>query len=71
MMSDCSRCWETPCCCGWDYRHNDVEYLERMKVIFERAAQFKKEHPNAVFSSWIDKYTDDDMAYIKFVSGGR
>lgn len=20
MMSDCIKCWETPCRCGWDYR---------------------------------------------------
>jgi len=19
MMSDCERCWSTPCLCGWDY----------------------------------------------------
>lgn len=20
-MSDCIRCWETPCVCGWEYRN--------------------------------------------------
>jgi hypothetical protein len=20
-MSDCIKCWETPCSCGYDYRH--------------------------------------------------
>jgi hypothetical protein len=20
-MSDCEKCWETPCSCGWDYRN--------------------------------------------------
>lgn len=21
MLSDCEKCWESPCRCGWDYRH--------------------------------------------------
>ena len=20
-MSDCEKCWSTPCLCGWEYRH--------------------------------------------------
>ncbi len=20
MLSDCEKCWDTPCTCGWDYR---------------------------------------------------
>lgn len=20
-MSDCEKCWDTPCSCGWGYRH--------------------------------------------------
>ena len=20
-MSDCEKCWDTPCTCGWDYRN--------------------------------------------------
>ena len=24
-LASCSKCWDTPCVCGWDYRHLDVE----------------------------------------------
>lgn len=25
MLSDCSKCWETPCVCGHGYRNDSVE----------------------------------------------
>jgi len=28
-FSDCERCWDTPCTCGWDYREWSLE--ERIK----------------------------------------
>ena len=28
-MSDCLKCWETPCSCGYDYRHlTDSQFNE-------------------------------------------
>jgi len=30
MMSDCEKCWNTPCDCGWGYR-NDVK-IRRIKL---------------------------------------
>jgi len=29
-MSDCEKCWNTPCTCGWDYHNNTKK--ERMKL---------------------------------------
>lgn len=23
-LSDCSKCWDTPCTCGWGYRFMDI-----------------------------------------------
>ena len=28
-MSDCEKCWDTPCGCGWDYRNwSDSRFSE-------------------------------------------
>jgi hypothetical protein len=27
MLSDCSKCWDTPCTCGWDYKGYTIEGL--------------------------------------------
>ena len=29
-MSDCIKCWETPCCCGHEWRERDLVYLQKM-----------------------------------------
>jgi hypothetical protein len=25
-LSDCEKCWDTPCTCGWDYRRRSEQY---------------------------------------------
>ena len=28
-LTDCEKCWSTPCDCGWEYRHmNDEEFAK-------------------------------------------
>ncbi len=28
-LSDCEKCWDTPCTCGWGYRdYSDMEFAE-------------------------------------------
>jgi len=24
-LSSCEKCWDTPCTCGWEYRHYSIE----------------------------------------------
>lgn len=35
-MSDCSRCWETPCVCGYDYKDRPNEYIIDMYKMFKK-----------------------------------
>jgi hypothetical protein len=32
-MSDCPKCWDNPCECGWEYRHWPRERRERMAAV--------------------------------------
>lgn len=53
-LTDCEKCWSTPCDCGWEYRHiNDEEfakfiariltYKEDKIAILEKAISIVKE----------------------------
>jgi hypothetical protein len=33
-LSDCPKCWNTPCDCGHDYKDWSVEALEKMATLF-------------------------------------
>ncbi len=67
MLSDCIKCWNTPCTCGWELRHYSISYLERQKGLIERAIQFKKEHPHVQFHNDFDANAWDE-AFYKFVT---
>ncbi len=66
-LSDCVKCWDTPCTCGWDYRNYSVEYLKKRKRLFEKIIEFKEQNPNANFSECMRDETKDDKAFIKFI----
>jgi hypothetical protein len=29
-LSDCPKCWDTPCTCGYEFRNSSPEYKETM-----------------------------------------
>ena len=34
-MSDCEKCWDTPCVCGWDYNQKSDKWLADMRDMFQ------------------------------------
>jgi hypothetical protein len=35
-LSDCAKCWDTPCHCGYEYRDYKIEFLIKMRDLFQR-----------------------------------
>ena len=35
-LSDCEKCWNTPCTCGWDYKNYGTEALTKMRDMFQQ-----------------------------------
>lgn len=47
-MSDCEKCWETPCRCGHDYKRWSIDDLRELlsavkKVLKSKVARAKKQ----------------------------
>jgi len=35
-LSDCEKCWDTPCTCGYSYSRRPLAYLVQMRDLFQR-----------------------------------
>ena len=65
-LSDCIKCWDTPCTCGWDYRNYSIENLKERKRLLEKVIKFKKKFPDAKFSECMGDETIDDKTFMEF-----
>ena len=45
-MSDCEKCWETPCCCGWDYRNWGYNRIKSLIDVLQ--SELDKRNPSDV-----------------------
>lgn len=66
-LSDCTHCWMTPCECGWDYRNYSIETLQERVGMFAMILAFKRRNPDAVFSTFSEKETEDDRRFMEFI----
>lgn len=66
-LADCIKCWDANCSCGWDYRHWEIERLKNRRNIFNKIIEFKTQNPNAKFSNFLEKETEDDKRFAKFM----
>ena len=58
MLSDCEKCWDTPCLCGHNYRHlsskDILDIVEALVNIVAKRNNEGEEQPN-----WIDSCLSD------------
>ena len=46
-MSDCIKCWDTPCTCGYEWKkYNTIEQLEEHIKMIQKIIDEKKEEQN-------------------------
>ncbi len=69
-LSDCIKCWDTPCSCGWEYRRYLKQPLEDKIELFKLILKYKNDHPDAIFSDgWYSKTeTEDDIALMHILN---
>lgn len=53
-MSDCDLCWNTHCCCGWNYRNWKLTNLLQFKHMIQVVIDYKMNIPD-------DKIDDEDF----------
>lgn len=52
-MSDCERCWDTPCTCGWDYKDWSLTRLIEQRDMLNKLIEGK--HKRSVKDKALDK----------------
>lgn len=68
-MSDCDKCWDTPCTCGWDYRTWHVEALEQHVQMLQYVISWRKEHPDDKFSNnYNDSEPEGDRKFRDYIN---
>lgn len=65
-LSDCSKCWNTPCTCGWNYRKYSVSDLTKIRDMFDSIIKWKSDHPDAKFGSYRFQ-TEDDNDFTEYM----
>lgn len=45
-MSDCVKCWETPCVCGHDYKDRSTEWIEDLIRVLQKVLDERKNGRN-------------------------
>jgi len=71
-MSDCGKCYNTPCTCGWRYRNWSMENLHKLSMVITYVRNFKRMNPDAIFSTFDhNPMTEDDKKLLEYFKFGR
>ncbi len=60
-MSDCIKCWNTPCSCGWNYKDYSKERLS--KYIAEITQYRSKKDAKAIIEKALNEVDNIDKWY--------
>ena len=64
-LSDCLKCWDTPCTCGWEYRNYPISALKKWVRLFQTIIDFKQRNPDHKFSTrFAEPETEDDKKFM-------
>lgn len=44
-MSDCMKCWDTPCNCGYDYLFEDTQRIHKRAMLLKEVLIFRRDYP--------------------------
>jgi hypothetical protein len=58
-MSDCEKCWDTPCECGWEYRNWSKDRLIAMRDMFQQLIDGTHEYSVTLPEDGDSDYWDD------------
>jgi hypothetical protein len=60
-LSDCPECWDTPCACGWEYKHYGIKELKRMRNLFDALIDYKILYENHLPPEKFHDYINQHM----------
>jgi len=64
-LSDCSKCWDTPCRCGYEYLSWSEKAIDDFIDTLERVKQFKSEN------KYVKMTPEMDRIYLEFIENWK
>ena len=57
-MSDCPNCWDTLCCCGYQYRDWKPKEIDDLRKVLLKVKKIQKEYPNLSDQEFCDELNE-------------
>lgn len=63
-LSDCEKCWDTPCTCGYEYKKYSTSFLLILKEVIDKELDDRKNQHNEDIGEIKFKYIKPDTSAI-------
>jgi len=57
-LSDCERCWDTPCRCGYNWRHYSSESINNLITTLQKVKLIQFNYPDLSDDEWKKKLNE-------------